>query len=107
MSVPRRTSGQLKYQDAAKLIEMYEDAIQQGRILPTDDQGAFTFLQALRSRLRVEDYRIEAEKLRVVLEDKGQQVVLQYLAGESAPQRREDFFRGTAYFEAALWLVPA
>jgi hypothetical protein len=61
----------------------------QGHILPADSQSAFTY-EALRVRLKPEDYRAEAEKLRVALEDQGQQVLLKYLAGDSPPQSRAD-----------------
>jgi hypothetical protein len=92
----------LKYQNAASLVERYEKAIADGHILNTEDQGAFTFLAALRAVLKENDYTAEAEKLRVALEDTGQQVILTYLAGEREPQKREDFERGAAYFEAAI-----
>jgi tetratricopeptide (TPR) repeat protein len=96
----------LKYQNAAKLVEQYEKAIADGRILNTEDQGAFTFLAALKVVLLPKDYALEAELLRVALEDKGQQVLLTYLAGEREPQKKEDFERGAAYFEAAELLAP-
>jgi len=106
VAVPPSTSRTLKYQDAADLIRQFEDAVEQSRILPADDQSAFTFLGALRARLQAGDYSVEAEKLRVALEDRGQEVLLQYLAGEAAPQNRARFFSGTAYFEAAQLLAP-
>ncbi len=100
------TSRLLLDQDVAQTVKQYQDAIDQGRILPGEDQSAFTFLDTLFRRLKTPDYRSQAEKLRVALEDKGQQVLLRYLAGEAAPQNREDFVRGQAYFEAALPLAP-
>jgi tetratricopeptide (TPR) repeat protein len=95
----------LKYQDIGDLIKQYDDALQKGRILQSDEQSAFLFLEAIRAR-RPDAFRAQAEKLRVALEDKGQQVLLKYLAGEAAPQTRDDFVRGEAYFEAALPLAP-
>ncbi|HXB73220.1 MAG TPA: tetratricopeptide repeat protein [Candidatus Acidoferrales bacterium] len=95
----------LKYQDIGGLLQQFQDAIDQGRILPTDDQSAFIFLDAIQSR-RKDAFRPAAEKLRVALEDKGQQVILRYLAGEAAPQKPEDFLRGQIYFESALPLAP-
>ena len=102
---PALDTRMLKYQDIADLLRQYQDALDHGRILQTDDQSAFLFLDAIRSR-RPEAYRAEAEKLRVTLEDKGQQVILRYLAGEASPQKREDFFNGQVYFESALPLAP-
>jgi len=100
------TASTLKYQDPEGLIKRFEDAVQQGHILPADDPSAFTFLDALSVRLKPEEYRAEAEKLRVALEDRGQQVLLTYLAGEQTPQKRDDFQLGRAYFEAARNLTP-
>jgi tetratricopeptide (TPR) repeat protein len=100
------TSRVLIDQDVAQTLRQYQDAIDRGRILPADDPSAFTFLDTLYRRLQPRDYRLQAEKLRVALEDKGQQVLLKYLAGEAAPQSRDDFVRGQAYFEAALPLAP-
>lgn len=100
------TSRQMKYQDAATLLEAFDKAIREGRILPTDDQSAFVYLRALKARLKAEDYPAEAAKLRVALEDKGQQVLLDYLAGDETPQKRAAFFDGTRYFEAAELLAP-
>jgi tetratricopeptide (TPR) repeat protein len=92
--------------DKAGAVKRFEDALEQGRILPAEDQSAFTFLEALRALLKADEYAIEAEKLRVALEDRGQQVLLTYLAGEQIPQKRDDFLQGQAYFEAAQNLAP-
>ena len=100
------TSRMLVDQDVAATLKQYHTAIDEGRILPGGDASAFTFLDTLFRRLKPPDYRAQAEKLRVALEDKGQQVLLKYLAGEAAPQNRDDFVRGQAYFEAALPLAP-
>src|SRR5260370_27365676 len=100
------TSRQMKYQDAATLLEAFDKAISEGRILPTGDQSAFVILNALKARLKAEDYPAEAAKLRVALEDKGQQVLLDYLAGDETPQKRDAFFDGRRYFEAAELLAP-
>ena len=100
------TASQLKYQDAATLLDQFEKAIAEGRILNTEEQGAFTFLAALKAQLKPEDYQREAGRLRVALEDHGQEVLLAYLAGDRVPQQRADFLRGAAYFEAALQLAP-
>ena len=100
------TASRLKYQDSATLLDQFEKAIAEGRILNTEERGAFTFLAALKPQLKSEDYQREAGKLRVALEDRGQEVLLAYLAGDRVPQQRADFLRGAAYFEAALQLAP-
>jgi tetratricopeptide (TPR) repeat protein len=100
------TASRLKYQDAATLVDQFEKAVAEGRILNTEEQGAFTFLAALKARLKSDDYQREAEKLRVALENRGQEVLLAYLAGDRVPQQRADFLLGEAYFEAALLLAP-
>src|SRR5262249_40659882 len=99
------SSRYLKYQDSAKLLESYEKAIQMGHIDPTGEDSAFTYLAALKAKLKTEDYRMTADQLRVVLEDRGQGVLLTYLAGEEVPQKRSDFLAGQAYFEAAKLLA--
>lgn len=102
---PAAGSRYLKYQDSVKLLEAYENAVRGGRIDPTAEGSAFTYLAALKAKLNVEDYRLEAGQLQVSLEDKGQEVLLTYLAGEEAPQKRSDFLAGQAYFEAAKLLA--
>ena len=103
---PPATLSRLKYQDAATTLDQFEKAIAEGRVLNTEEQGAFFFLAALKARLKPDDYQREAGKLRVALEDRGQEVLLAYLAGDRVPQQRVDFLRGAAYFEAALPLAP-
>ena len=100
------TTSRLKYRDAVTLLDQFEKAIGDGRILNTEEHGAFTFLAALKAQLKPEDYQLEAGRLRVALEDRGQEVLLAYLAGDRVPQQRADFLRGAAYFEAALQLAP-
>jgi tetratricopeptide (TPR) repeat protein len=101
------TSRQLRYRDLESVLADYHAAIDEGRILPTQDRSAFTYLNALRQKIaKPEDFRPEAEKLRIALEDKGQQVLRQYLAGEATPQNSDDFVRGQRYFEAALLIAP-
>ncbi len=103
---PAREARRLQNQDAGELLRLFSDAIEQGRILPGDTESAFLYLEALRARLKQTDYAAEANRLRTALEDRGQQVLLTYLAGEASPQRRDDFYRGLAYFEAAQLLTP-
>jgi len=92
--------------DADEALRQFHEAIEQGRIVPTDDRNAFALLPRLRAILPAQEYQAESEKLRVALEDAGQQVLLRYLAGEAVPQDRSDFLRGSQYFEAAKQLSP-
>jgi hypothetical protein len=41
------------------------------------------------------------ERLRVALEDCGQQTILRYVEGDQIPQRKADFLLGGEYFEEA------
>lgn len=84
----------------------FESAIAAGKVLPTDPQGAFTLLSQLRTTLAPEEYLLKENKLRVDLEDRGQQVLLRYLTGDQVPQTRADFAAGSAWFDAALKLTP-
>ena len=93
----------LKYESIADLLDQFDGAIQKGDILP--DQSAFTYLRALRARMQERDYVLQAEKLRTALEDKGQEVLVRYLAGEQRPQTRGEFLAGQKYYEAAALLA--
>jgi tetratricopeptide (TPR) repeat protein len=56
-------------------------------------------------RLQDPDYQAEAEKLKVALEDQGQNLLVRYLAGEQDAPGSSDFFAGAQYFEAAELLA--
>jgi tetratricopeptide (TPR) repeat protein len=103
---PARPSRDLKYEDVAQLLREFGQVLSDGRISPADDGGAFVYLAALRARLDSRQYRAEADQLRVALEDRGQGILLRYLAGEEVPQKRDDFLAGRGYFEAAELLAP-
>jgi tetratricopeptide (TPR) repeat protein len=89
--------------DAA--IRRFEDALEAGRLLRNQAGNAFEALQELRG-LPPERFVQYENRLRVALEDRAQQVLLRYLAGEQEPQTREDFLRGGIYAEAAKQLTP-
>jgi tetratricopeptide (TPR) repeat protein len=88
------------------VIESFRSAVAAGRLLPNSPGSAFAFLDELRQQLRPELYLMEENRLRVALEDAGQQVLLRYLTGDQTPQTRSDFARGAAHFEAARRLTP-
>jgi tetratricopeptide (TPR) repeat protein len=83
-----------------------DEAIASGRLLPDLPQSAFVALRSLQRQLTPEQYLLAQNKLRVALENVGQQVVLRYLAGDQTAQTHDDFQNGGAYFEAALLLTP-
>jgi tetratricopeptide (TPR) repeat protein len=80
-------------------------AINAGRILPTDPNSAFTALRDLRAAATPEQYQESQNQLRIVLENKGQDVLLRYLAGDETPQSRDEFQGGARYMDAARTLT--
>lgn len=84
----------------------FEQALAAGRLLPDEPNNAFDALQQLRTALDAEDFLEQQNRLRVALEDRGQQVLLRYLSGDQHPQTRADFASGAAYFQAARLLTP-
>ena len=52
-----------------------------------------------------EQYQERENQLRVALENKAQEVLLRYLAGDETPQSREEFQSGARYMEAARTLT--
>ena len=87
-------------------LQRFDDAVEAGRILPSDPENAFTALNGLRRKLAKHDYLEQANRLRAALEIQGQQVLLRYLKGEQQPQTQAEFITGAAYFEAAKLLTP-
>jgi hypothetical protein len=73
-------------------------AVARGALLPEDPASAFGILPQLPA---------EAERrLRVAMEDQGQQIVSRYLEGDQVPQIREDFFRCARLFEESAKISP-
>jgi tetratricopeptide (TPR) repeat protein len=94
------------FQDpASDDVDRFNSAINSGRILPTDPNSAFDALQALQPQLSPEQYQERKNQLQVVLENKGQEVLLRYLAGDETPQSRAEFDQGTRYMAAARTLT--
>jgi tetratricopeptide (TPR) repeat protein len=85
--------------------DRFTSAIDAGRILPSDPNNAFTALRDLRATSTPEQYQERQNQLRVALEDKGQAVLLRYLAGDETPQSREEFQSGAGYMDAARTLT--
>jgi tetratricopeptide (TPR) repeat protein len=74
--------------------------------LAADPRDALALLPALKQRLGREAYLMAENEARAALEDRGQQVLLRYLAGEQSPQTRDEFERGASYYGAARGLTP-
>ena len=81
---------------AADDIDQFTSAIQAGRILPGQSDGAFSALQKLKTELDPELYTQRENQLRVALENKAQEVLLRYLTGDQTPQTRQEFQQGRA-----------
>jgi|SRR5579862_984107 len=87
-------------------LALYDDALNNGRILPETPESAFASLKQLERDLQPQEFAIEQGRLRIALEDKAQQVLLRYLEGDQLPQTREDFLGGALYLEGAELLPP-
>jgi tetratricopeptide (TPR) repeat protein len=86
-------------------LDRFNAAINAGRILPTDPNNAFTALRDLKAGASAEQFQERQNQLRVALENKAQEVLLRYLAGDERPQTRDEFQGGARYMEAALTLT--
>lgn len=83
-----------------------DEAIRSGRLLPDAPGSAFLALRRLQRRVTPEQFLLAQNRLRVALENRGQEVLLRYLAGEQTALTSADFLRGVAFFEAAKVLTP-
>jgi tetratricopeptide (TPR) repeat protein len=97
--------GQDTPSDEARLpaFSRFDEAIRQGRLL---SPGALGELAELRKELNAAEFLAQSNRLRVELENRGQQVMLRYLAGEQIPQTVGQFRECAGLFEAALALTP-
>lgn len=95
---------QIPIRDQAAL-DRFTAAINTGRILPSDPDNAFAALNDLKAAATPEQYQERENQLRIALENKAQQVLLRYLAGDEMPQSREEFLSGARYMEAARKLT--
>jgi tetratricopeptide (TPR) repeat protein len=93
-------------QQATQDVDAFRAAIRGGAILPTDPGSAFNILPRLRTELSPEQVFLQENNLRVALENKAQQVLLRYLAGDQSPQTKSEFDAGSQYMEAAMQLTP-
>lgn len=89
----------------AAVLARFNDAIAAGRILPGQTGSAFEDLRALQGLLSPERYVEVQNLLRVALENRAQEVLLRYLAGDQTPQAKTDFAEAGRYMEAARTLT--
>jgi tetratricopeptide (TPR) repeat protein len=87
-------------------LRRLDDAISGGRLLPNVPDSAFDALSGLKRALSPAEYLAAENRVRIALEDRGQQVLLRYLSGDQVPQNRVDFAAGAEYFSAARKLTP-
>ncbi len=79
-------------------------AVARGALLPEDPGSAFNITAQLPAG---STGRADAERrLRIALEDQGQQIISRYLEGNQIPQVREDYQRCARVFEEAARLEP-
>ncbi len=93
-SIPAENSGKAEF----------DSAIRAGRILPGDPQSAYEMLSALFASGSPE-YRQAETDLRIALENKGQEAILQYLQGDQVEPKRDSFRDAARYFQAAQTLA--
>ncbi len=91
----------------AESVDPFQAALQSGRLLPGDGKdNAADLLNAMRPQIDAARYGALREQLRLALEERGQDVILQYLRGAQPPLRLQDFERCRDYFQAALEIFP-
>jgi tetratricopeptide (TPR) repeat protein len=96
---------QLQNPQTAADLARFNAAIQSGALLPGQPGSAFDSLRALQPVLTPERYTEVQNQLRVALENRAQEVLLRYLAGDQSPQAEADFTQGSRYMEAARTLT--
>jgi tetratricopeptide (TPR) repeat protein len=87
-------------------LQDFERAISQRRLLPGDPGNAFDLLDRLRPSLAPEVFATRQNELRVALENRAQEILLRYLAGDQIPQTQADFVSGMRDMEVARKLTP-
>ncbi len=102
--LPVVISGEVVPAGARGLDDGFEDALARGKLLPEDFPSAYNLML---QRPAGSGARRDAERrLRIALEDQGQQVISRYLEGDQVPQVRDDFVRCQRVFEEAVKLDP-
>jgi tetratricopeptide (TPR) repeat protein len=92
--------------EAPEDLDRFTTAIDAGRVLPDQPQNAFDALKKLKTEVTPERYFELENQLRIALENRAQDVVLHYLAGDQIQQTQQEFKQGAQYMEAARTLTP-
>jgi tetratricopeptide (TPR) repeat protein len=92
-------------QQASDDVDRFSSAIDAGRILPGQPDNAFDALRQLQNQIDPGQYQERKNQLQVALENKAQEVLLRYLAGDQLPQSRSDFEQAGRYMDAARRLT--
>ena len=87
-------------------VDAFQAAIRAGNLLPNQPNSVWDILNKLQAELPPEQLFLRQNDLRVALENKAQQVLLRYLAGDQSPQTKSEFDAGSSYMEAAIRLTP-
>ncbi|MBV8842830.1 MAG: caspase family protein [Bryobacterales bacterium] len=93
---------------AGPVEQQFEAALGAGRLLATDPDNAAASLDRVRAQTGDQSalYQSLAARLRIALEDKGQDIIIQYLQGEQAHLEAADYARCAEYFARALEIAP-
>jgi tetratricopeptide (TPR) repeat protein len=86
-------------------LHRFAAAIDGGRLLPNQPDNALNALKPLQTELSPGRYQEVQNQLRIALENRAQEVLLRYLAGDQSPQTRQDFALGSRYMETARTLT--
>ncbi|MEO7651835.1 MAG: tetratricopeptide repeat protein, partial [Bryobacteraceae bacterium] len=92
--------------EATAAIARLTDALEKRRYSVDDPAGAFSALRELKTKLTADQFLTQENRLRIALEDGGQQVILKYLTGDQIPQTKQDFENGADFYRAAAVLTP-
>jgi tetratricopeptide (TPR) repeat protein len=84
----------------------FQTAISSGRLLPDQTGSAFDALKKLQTEVTADRYLEIGNQLRIALENRAQEVLLRYLAGDQNPQSQRDFAGAARYMQAARALTP-
>lgn len=85
----------------------FDDALATGVLLPDEPNSASRIFAAASAPAAPDQLEDMRNRLRVALEDRGQQTILRYLEGNQIPQTKDDFQAGAKYFQTALDLAPS
>jgi len=86
-------------------LSRFNAAINSGRILPDQPGNAFDELKKIQPQVTPDRYIEIGNQLRIALENRAQEVLLRYLAGDQNPQTQQDFALAARYMEAARTLT--